>query len=94
MFYYGIILFYYLIILLTLSPGRERPAALADKKSLHYTTAVVHEVMRIRPVAAMALPHATTCDTKLGKGHKMNNHYLARVYIVMIFELGYYLHGV
>ncbi|XP_077985922.1 steroid 17-alpha-hydroxylase/17,20 lyase-like [Glandiceps talaboti] len=45
--------------------GQDRLPQLSDRKRLPYCEAVIHEIMRIRPVAALAITHSTTCNTKL-----------------------------
>ncbi|ESO98973.1 hypothetical protein LOTGIDRAFT_114147 [Lottia gigantea] len=38
-----------------------------DRSSLPYTEAVLHESMRICPVAPLSVPHTSQCDTTLGE---------------------------
>ena len=45
----------------------SRRAQVADRDKMPYTYAVLHEVMRIRPLAPMGLPHAVTEDLVLGE---------------------------
>jgi len=40
--------------------GRDRMPSLADRESLPYTDALVHEVLRWRPVSPLGVPHAST----------------------------------
>ncbi|KAK6186251.1 hypothetical protein SNE40_008323 [Patella caerulea] len=40
---------------------------LNDRDRLPYTEAVLHESMRICPVAPLGLPHSTRCDTTIGE---------------------------
>ncbi|XP_050395453.1 steroid 17-alpha-hydroxylase/17,20 lyase [Patella vulgata] len=40
---------------------------LIDRERLPYTEAVLHESMRLCPVAPLGLPHATRCDTTIGE---------------------------
>ena len=54
------------IVKLNLQTGDSGQVTLKVKDKLPYTNAVVHEVMRIKPVAPIGLPHTTTCDTTLG----------------------------
>ncbi|XP_070542480.1 steroid 17-alpha-hydroxylase/17,20 lyase-like [Ptychodera flava] len=46
--------------------GQERLPMLSDKGKLPYCEAVIHEVMRIRTIAPISLPHETTEDTSIG----------------------------
>ncbi|KAK6186253.1 hypothetical protein SNE40_008324 [Patella caerulea] len=40
---------------------------LNDRERLPYTEAVLHESMRLCPVAPLGLPHSTRCDTTIGE---------------------------
>ncbi|KAG1926380.1 steroid 17-alpha-hydroxylase/17,20 lyase-like [Pimephales promelas] len=48
--------------------GPDRPPSLSDRSSLPFLDAVVCEVMRIRPVSPILIPHVAMQDTSLG-GH-------------------------
>ncbi|XP_055044674.2 cytochrome P450 17A2 isoform X1 [Misgurnus anguillicaudatus] len=48
--------------------GKNRPPALSDRSSLPFLESVVCEVMRIRPVSPILIPHVAMQDTSLG-GH-------------------------
>ena len=48
-------------------PGRDQPVGLSHRPRLPYTEAVLHEAMRIFPVAPLALPRATSCDVEIRK---------------------------
>ncbi|KAK3581603.1 hypothetical protein CHS0354_017462 [Potamilus streckersoni] len=43
-----------------------RLPGMADRVNLGYTEAVLHESMRLAPVAPTGLPHVATCATKIG----------------------------
>ena len=45
--------------------GRKQRVSLAHRENLPYTEAVLHEAMRIYPVAPLALPRETSCDVEL-----------------------------
>ncbi|CAM9878405.1 cytochrome P450 2F5-like [Lampetra fluviatilis] len=45
--------------------GSNRRPACADRASMPYTNATVHEIQRYANILPMAFPHATTSDTKL-----------------------------
>lgn len=45
---------------------RDVLPALADEGHLPYVEATICELMRIRTVVPLAVPHQTTCDTKIG----------------------------
>ncbi len=45
----------------------NQPVTMADKSNLHYTNAVLHEAMRIKPVAPNGVPRKTTTDCVVGK---------------------------
>ncbi|XP_077982847.1 steroid 17-alpha-hydroxylase/17,20 lyase-like [Glandiceps talaboti] len=47
--------------------GQNRRPLLSDKNKLPYCEAVIHEIMRIRTVAPVAVPHTTLCDTTVGR---------------------------
>ena len=47
--------------------GQDGMIKLSDRARLPYTEAVLHETLRMRPVAPLGLPHTTACDTKLRK---------------------------
>ncbi|XP_077983162.1 steroid 17-alpha-hydroxylase/17,20 lyase-like [Glandiceps talaboti] len=46
--------------------GQDRLPLLSDKGKLAYCEAVINEVMRIRTVAPIGVPHKTLCDTSVG----------------------------
>ncbi|XP_014667375.1 PREDICTED: cytochrome P450 1A1-like [Priapulus caudatus] len=46
--------------------GHERLVNFHDKQNLPYCDAILHEVMRLRLPASLALPHSTTVDTTVG----------------------------
>ncbi|XP_072552229.1 cytochrome P450 17A2 [Salminus brasiliensis] len=48
--------------------GRDRPPALSDRSNLPFLESVLCEVMRIRPVSPILIPHVAMQDTSLG-GH-------------------------
>ncbi|KAI4888235.1 hypothetical protein NFI96_027965, partial [Prochilodus magdalenae] len=48
--------------------GRDRPPALSDRSNLPFLESVLSEVMRIRPVSPILIPHVAMQDTSLG-GH-------------------------
>ncbi|ROL01460.1 Steroid 17-alpha-hydroxylase/17,20 lyase [Anabarilius grahami] len=48
--------------------GRDRPPSLSDRSRLPFLDAVLCEVMRIRPVSPILIPHVAMQDTGLG-GH-------------------------
>ncbi|XP_051735258.1 steroid 17-alpha-hydroxylase/17,20 lyase isoform X3 [Ctenopharyngodon idella] len=48
--------------------GRDRPPSLSDRSRLPFLDAVLCEVMRIRPVSPILIPHVAMQDTSLG-GH-------------------------
>ncbi|KAA0706495.1 Steroid 17-alpha-hydroxylase/17,20 lyase [Triplophysa tibetana] len=50
--------------------GRDRPPALSDRSSLPFLESVICEVMRIRPVSPILIPHVAMQDTSLG-GHSV-----------------------
>ena len=39
---------------------------LEHRSHLNYTDAFLHEVLRMQPIAPLAMPHTTTCDTSVG----------------------------
>jgi len=45
---------------------RERLPSLADRSLMPYVEATILEVMRVRTVGPLALPHQTSCDTTVG----------------------------
>ncbi|KAG9269011.1 steroid 17-alpha-hydroxylase/17,20 lyase-like [Astyanax mexicanus] len=48
--------------------GRDRPPALSDRSNLPFLDSALCEVMRIRPVSPILIPHVAMQDTSLG-GH-------------------------
>jgi cytochrome P450 len=46
--------------------GIDRLPSLDDESKMPYTQAVVLETFRRHPVAPLAIPHSTSCDTHLG----------------------------
>ncbi|XP_051956807.1 steroid 17-alpha-hydroxylase/17,20 lyase [Xyrauchen texanus] len=48
--------------------GKDRPPALSDRSRLPFLESVICEVMRIRPVSPILIPHVAMQDTSLG-GH-------------------------
>uniref|UniRef100_A0A3B4D2A3 Steroid 21-hydroxylase n=1 Tax=Pygocentrus nattereri TaxID=42514 RepID=A0A3B4D2A3_PYGNA len=48
--------------------GRDRPPSLSDRSNLPFLESFLCEVMRIRPVAPILIPHVAMQDTSLG-GH-------------------------
>ncbi|XP_076840200.1 cytochrome P450 17A2 [Brachyhypopomus gauderio] len=51
--------------------GRHRPPALSDRTNLPFLESVLCEVMRIRPVSPILIPHVAMQDTSLG-GHAVS----------------------
>ena len=51
--------------------GRERLPCLSDRPNLHYTDAVIHEILRFTTLAPLAIPHHTHEDIWIA-----NNKYL------------------
>ncbi|CAN0402740.1 steroid 17-alpha-hydroxylase/17,20 lyase-like [Lampetra fluviatilis] len=47
--------------------GRERPPCGSDRGKLPFMEATINEVLRIRPVAAILIPHVAMCDTTIGE---------------------------
>ncbi|XP_075920848.1 steroid 17-alpha-hydroxylase/17,20 lyase-like [Petromyzon marinus] len=47
--------------------GRERPPCAGDRGKLPFMEATINEVLRIRPVAAILIPHVAMCDTTIGE---------------------------
>ena len=47
--------------------GDSGRVTLNVKEQLIYTSAVIHEAMRLHTVVALGVAHTTTCDTSLGK---------------------------
>ncbi len=45
----------------------SRKVKVSDRDKMPYTYAVLHEVMRVRPVASLGLVHMATEDLVLGK---------------------------
>lgn len=48
-------------------PGIDCQVTLEMRNSLHYTQAVLNEVMRLSPLSPMAFPHETLKDTTVGE---------------------------
>ena len=46
--------------------GTDRYPTIADRASLPYTEATIAECMRFKSAVPIHLPHATSCDTKIG----------------------------
>ncbi|XP_067683808.1 steroid 17-alpha-hydroxylase/17,20 lyase-like [Haliotis asinina] len=46
--------------------GPDLNVHVSDRGKLPYTDAVIHEVMRMRSVVPVGVPHATLCDTTVG----------------------------
>jgi len=49
-----------------LAVPKDRLPAISDKPKLAYLEATVFEVMRLKPIVPLALPHTTMCDTEAG----------------------------
>ncbi|XP_030630793.1 cytochrome P450 17A2 [Chanos chanos] len=49
--------------------GRDRPPCLSDRSMLPFLESVVCEVMRIRPVSPILIPHVAMQDTSIGGHH-------------------------
>ncbi|XP_070541889.1 steroid 17-alpha-hydroxylase/17,20 lyase-like isoform X1 [Ptychodera flava] len=47
--------------------GHDRYPKLSDRQEMPYCDAVIRELMRIKPVAALAITHSTTCNTSIGE---------------------------
>lgn len=44
--------------------GMDRPPAVSDRSSLPFLESVICEVMRIRPVSPILIPHVAMQDTR------------------------------
>ena len=51
--------------------GTSRLVGIADRSKLSYTEATIHEVMRLKTLIPLALPHTATCDTTIGEFIKL-----------------------
>ncbi|XP_054879939.1 cytochrome P450 2K1-like isoform X2 [Poeciliopsis prolifica] len=63
----------------------ERQVQVADRKSLPYTDAVIHETQRMASIIPMSLPHKTTRDVTF------QGHFIKKVGLAKILELQFIL---
>ncbi|XP_051020359.1 cytochrome P450 2J6 isoform X2 [Acomys russatus] len=57
--------------------GKKRPASLADRESMPYTNAVIHEVQRMGNIVPLNVPREVAVDTNLGGFHLTKERELA-----------------
>lgn len=56
---------------------RDRLPSMDDKAKMPFMEATILEIMRIRTVAPLAVPHLTQCDTEVG-GYKVPANTMVR----------------